>query len=73
MKCFFPNIKENQKKTVKKWLSGMDYQKKRENTNFSKSDIVENDKIKKKVLPYYCLSRLVQLFDKIDEDSKGCI
>jgi len=73
MQCFFPNINENQKKTLKKWLASMDYQKNREKMNLGKSDYLEADKIKKKVLPYYCLSRLVELFDKIDEDNKGCI
>lgn len=36
--------------------------------------MIENTKkVKKKVIPYYCLSKLTQLFDRIDKDNKGYI
>ena len=74
MNCFFPGIEKEQRKIMDKWLSTMDYQRKRETNNFSKSDVIESPKkVKKKVLPYYCLLRLTQLFDRIDKDNKGCI
>ena len=73
MQCFFPNIKGNQKKTLKKWLAIMDYQKKRNDVNFCKYGQTNHNRVKKKILPYYCLPRILELFDRIDQDNKGCI
>ena len=32
----------------------------------------EDDKDKKKILPQKCLQRIVQLFENMDDENKGC-